>query len=165
MFGIIYCSRHFYLPLPHWKTLLIFSWPRNCTLNNVLRNYTSMSVSLSVSPLEPQESIHSFEGHFGVSKEESALSSEGQRSLEIAVQICTPSPPLPPTPPPAPVKEKAPKLFTLSKLSFTVSMFDTHCALKQTKNKQTNGFLSLKYFFGVNEWFLSSSPPSQEAPT
>ncbi|XP_007568427.1 palladin isoform X3 [Poecilia formosa] len=55
----------------------------------------------------------------GRSKEESALSSEGQRSPDVPVRVCKPSPP----PPPAQVKEKTqtPKLFTPSKLSFTSS--------------------------------------------
>ncbi|XP_056238728.1 myopalladin isoform X2 [Seriola aureovittata] len=69
---------------------------------------------------EPQPANHSSEGAFGLS-EETALSSEGQRSPEVVVRVCTPSPPPPPPSPPAQVKEKAPtpKLFTPSKISFT----------------------------------------------
>ncbi|CAB1437475.1 unnamed protein product [Pleuronectes platessa] len=73
----------------------------------------------------PQPSNHSSERPFSQGEEEFiALSSEGQRSPEVAIQGCTPSPPLPPSPPPeAPDKEKAqtPKLFSPSKLNFNSS--------------------------------------------
>nr|XP_019942042.1 PREDICTED: palladin-like [Paralichthys olivaceus] len=73
----------------------------------------------------PQPSSHSSERPFSRGEEEfSALSSEGQRSPEVIIRACTPSPPLPPSPPPpAQVKDKAqtPKLFSPSKLSFTSS--------------------------------------------
>uniref|UniRef100_A0A096LX65 Myotilin n=1 Tax=Poecilia formosa TaxID=48698 RepID=A0A096LX65_POEFO len=69
-----------------------------------------------VSLPEPEPASCS-EEPLGRSKEESALSSEGQRSPDVPVRVCKPSPP----PPPAQVKEKTqtPKLFTPSKLSFT----------------------------------------------
>ncbi|XP_072252329.1 myopalladin isoform X2 [Leuresthes tenuis] len=73
---------------------------------------------------EPQAANHSSEEPFGRSEEESALSSEGQRSPEVTARVCTPSPSPPPSPPPpAQVKEKVPtaKLFAPSKLSFTSS--------------------------------------------
>ncbi|KAM9741804.1 palladin isoform 1-T1 [Menidia menidia] len=80
--------------------------------------------SPSADLLEPQPANHSSEEPFGRS-EGSALSSEGQRSPEVTVRVCTPSPSPPPSPPsqPAQTKEKAPaaKLFTPSKLSFTSS--------------------------------------------
>ncbi|CAN9514686.1 unnamed protein product [Ophioblennius macclurei] len=72
---------------------------------------------------EPQPANHSSEEAFGRSEEESALSSEGQRSPEVAtIRTRTPSPPPPPSPP-SPAKEKAPapKLFTPSKLTFASS--------------------------------------------
>ncbi|XP_034453338.1 myopalladin isoform X1 [Hippoglossus hippoglossus] len=73
----------------------------------------------------PQPSNHSSERPFSQGEEEFiALSSEGQRSPEVAILACTPSPPLPPAPPPqAPDEEKAqtPKLFSPSKLSFNSS--------------------------------------------
>ncbi|XP_071313881.1 palladin isoform X2 [Trachinotus anak] len=71
---------------------------------------------------EPQPANQSSGGAFSYSEEESGLSLEGQRSPEVVVRACTPSPPPPPSPP-AQVKEKAPtpKLFTPSKLSFTSS--------------------------------------------
>ncbi|XP_051810931.1 myopalladin, partial [Acanthochromis polyacanthus] len=73
---------------------------------------------------ERQPANHSSEEPFGRSEEESAFSSEGQRSPEVIVQACTPSPPPPPSPlPPEQVKEKAQttKLFTPSRLTFTSS--------------------------------------------
>ncbi|XP_070693012.1 palladin isoform X2 [Pempheris klunzingeri] len=73
---------------------------------------------------EPQQANHSFEERFGHGEEESALSSEGQRSPEVTVRAYTPSPPPPPSPPsPVHFKEtnQTPKLFTPSKLSFTSS--------------------------------------------
>ncbi|XP_014905052.1 palladin isoform X2 [Poecilia latipinna] len=65
---------------------------------------------------EPEPASRS-EEPLGRSEEESALSSEGQRSPDVPVGVCKPSSP----PPPAQVKEKTqtPKLFTPSKLSFT----------------------------------------------
>ncbi|XP_054890099.1 palladin isoform X2 [Poeciliopsis prolifica] len=71
---------------------------------------------------EPEPASRSIEEPLGRSEEESVLSSEGQRSPDVPVRVCTPSPPPPPSPP-AQVKEKtqAPKLFTPSKLSFTSS--------------------------------------------
>ncbi|XP_074530400.1 palladin [Halichoeres trimaculatus] len=74
---------------------------------------------------EPQLDNHSFEEHFGHSQEETVLNSVSQRSLEVTVEACTPSPPSSPTPPQSPteVKEtnKTPKLFTPSKLNFSSS--------------------------------------------
>ncbi|XP_047440881.1 myopalladin isoform X2 [Mugil cephalus] len=69
---------------------------------------------------EPQPANYSSEEPFGRSEEESALSSEGQKSPEVIFRACTPSPPPPSPPPPAQVREKAPtpKLFTPSKLNF-----------------------------------------------
>ncbi|XP_044060898.1 LOW QUALITY PROTEIN: palladin [Siniperca chuatsi] len=67
---------------------------------------------------EPQPANHSSGEAFGRSEEESALSSEGQRSPEVTVRACTPSPPLPPSPPPP---TQTPKLFAPSKLNFTSS--------------------------------------------
>ncbi|XP_062249312.1 myopalladin isoform X2 [Platichthys flesus] len=73
----------------------------------------------------PQPSNHSSERPFSQGEEEFiALSSEGQRSPEVAIQGFAPSPPLPPSPPPqAPDEEKAqtPKLFSPSKLNFNSS--------------------------------------------
>ncbi|XP_029367748.1 myopalladin isoform X2 [Echeneis naucrates] len=72
---------------------------------------------------EPQPANHLLEGAFGRSEEESALSSEDQRSPEVVLQAFIPSFPVPPSPPPPEVKEKTPttKLFTPSKLSFSTS--------------------------------------------
>lgn len=75
---------------------------------------------------EPQPANHFSEEPFGCSEEESAFSSVGQRSTEVTVGACVPSPPPPPSPSsPAQVKEttQTPKLFTPSKLSFTVRTF------------------------------------------
>ncbi|XP_027864374.1 palladin isoform X1 [Xiphophorus couchianus] len=71
---------------------------------------------------DPEPASLSIEEPLGRSEEESALSSEGQRSPDVSVRVCTPSPPPLPSPP-AQVKEKSqtPKLFTPSKLSFTSS--------------------------------------------
>lgn len=74
---------------------------------------------------EPQLANHSSKEPFGRSEEESVLSSEGQRTPEITVLSFTPSPPPPPSPSPPPPTEikdtnQTPKLFTPSKLSFTV---------------------------------------------
>ncbi|XP_047209117.1 palladin isoform X2 [Girardinichthys multiradiatus] len=71
---------------------------------------------------EPEPASRSTEEPLVRSEEESALSSEGQRSPEVTVRVCMPSPPPPPSPP-AQVEEKTPtpKLFTPSKLSFTSS--------------------------------------------
>ncbi|XP_031135963.2 palladin isoform X2 [Sander lucioperca] len=73
---------------------------------------------------EPQPANHFSEELFGRSGEESALSSEDQRSPEFTVRARTPSPLPPLAPPPqTQVKEKTqtPKLFTPSKISFTSS--------------------------------------------
>ncbi|XP_017278644.1 palladin [Kryptolebias marmoratus] len=103
-------SEDFPAALPDFVNLPPPEWPSSPLEDNVP----------AADLLEPQPANHSFEEPFGRSKEESALSSEGQRSPEITVEVCTPSPPLPPSPPPpAQVKEKTPKLFTPSKLSFT----------------------------------------------
>ncbi|XP_032410090.1 palladin [Xiphophorus hellerii] len=71
---------------------------------------------------DPEPASLSIEEPLGRSEEESALSSEGQRSPDVPVRVCTPSPPPLPSPPEQ-VKEKSqtPKLFTPSKLSFTSS--------------------------------------------
>lgn len=70
----------------------------------------------------PEPADHSTEEPLVCSEEQTALSTDGQRSPEFAVRVCTPSPPPLPSPP-AQVKEKtqAPRLFTPSKLSFTSS--------------------------------------------
>ncbi|XP_026185460.1 palladin isoform X2 [Mastacembelus armatus] len=73
---------------------------------------------------EPQPVNQSSGEPFSLGEEESALSSEGQKSPEVLVQACTPSPPSPASPlPSAQVSEKAQtlKLFSPSKLSFTSS--------------------------------------------
>ncbi|KAM4732707.1 uncharacterized protein myot [Anableps anableps] len=71
---------------------------------------------------EPEPTNHSTEEPLVHNEEESVLSSEGQRSPDISVRVCTPSP-LPPPSPPAQAEEKTqtPKLFTPSKLNFTSS--------------------------------------------
>ncbi|XP_015244618.1 PREDICTED: palladin-like [Cyprinodon variegatus] len=81
----------------------------------------SLEDSLPAADLpEPEASNRCTEEPLIRSEEESALSSEGQRSPEVRVR--TPSPPPPPSPPEQ-AKEKTPaaKLFTPSKLSFTSS--------------------------------------------
>ncbi|XP_041845691.1 myopalladin-like [Melanotaenia boesemani] len=88
-----------------------------------------LEVHIPVADLpEPQPTNHSADDPFSRSEEENVLSSEGHRSPGVSIRVCTPSPPPPPSPPPAQVKEKAPtpKLFTPSKLSFTVSIADAH---------------------------------------
>lgn len=80
---------------------------------------------LSDSFPEPQPAYYCSEEPCGRSEEERALSSEGQRSPGVTVRACTPSPPPPPSPP-AHVNEKAtPKLFSPSRLTFTVRAFLT----------------------------------------
>lgn len=82
---------------------------------------------LSVSFPEPQLANHSSEELFGRSEEESALSSVGERSTEVAVGAGSPSP----TPSPTRAKDtnQTPKLFTPSKLSFSVGTFLRHKSL------------------------------------
>ncbi|XP_042349690.1 myopalladin isoform X2 [Plectropomus leopardus] len=107
-------SEDFPSELPESMTLPPPEWPDSSVEDNV------PTADLP----EPQPANHSSEDPYGGSKEGSALSSEDQRSPEVTVLSCTPSPPPPPSlPPPAQVQEKTqtPKLFTPSKLSFTSS--------------------------------------------
>lgn len=93
--------------------------------------FTIYKLFVSFSFPEPQPINHCSEEPFSRSEEEYALSPEDQRSPEVTILACTPSPPPPPSPspplpPPPEVKEKTttPKLFTPSKLSFTVRTKD-----------------------------------------
>lgn len=86
--------------------------------------FTNTSLLLSVSFPEPQLANHSSEELFGHSEEESALSSVGERSTEVTVGAGSPSP----TPSPTQAKDtnQTTKLFTPSKLSFSVGTFLRH---------------------------------------
>uniref|UniRef100_UPI0037E97A83 palladin n=1 Tax=Semicossyphus pulcher TaxID=241346 RepID=UPI0037E97A83 len=74
---------------------------------------------------EPQLDNHSCEEHIGRSEEEGDLNLESQKSPEVTVRACTPSPPSPPSPLQSPNQDKettkTPKLFRPSKLNFTSS--------------------------------------------
>ena len=114
----------------HPSCSLFTSHPGTCILCIFINTCKPLVICLCaflVSFPAPQPSNHSPERPFSRGEDEFiALSSEGQRSPEVTIQACTPSPPLPPSPPPqAPDKEKAqtPKLFSPSKISFNVRTF------------------------------------------
>lgn len=84
---------------------------------NIIRSPLKHVLLLSVSFPEPQAANYSSEELFGRSRE------EGQRSTVVTVRACTPSPPPPPSPTQVKETPQTPKLFTPSKISFSVRTF------------------------------------------
>ncbi|KAF1384359.1 hypothetical protein PFLUV_G00117500 [Perca fluviatilis] len=117
-------SEDFPSELPDSMTLPPPEWPDSPLEDDIPVAETLSQKRLTSFP-EPQPANHFSEELFGRSGEESALSSEDQKSPEFTVRARTPSPLPPPasSPPPTQVKEKSqtPKLFTPSKISFTSS--------------------------------------------
>lgn len=102
---------------------------RSIIKSKILFKSSLTPLLLSVSFPEPQLANHSSEELFGRSEEESALSSVGERSTEVTVGAGSPSPA--PSPTRAKDTNQTPKLFTPSKLSFSVGTFLRHKVLPE----------------------------------